>query len=369
MIDPDIRRDVSSCLNKDITLDELEVCLIRLKNNKAVSEDLICNEFLKNSSQTLCQAILKVFNECLNHGTYPWNTSYVTPLHKKRSIYNPNNYRAIAVGSNLGKLFSSILLGRLLSYRESYAPNPKNQLGFCAGAQTSDHILTLHTCIEKYIKVKKEKLFACFVDFRKAFDTVSRQALIYKLEKLGISGRFLCVLKHMYSHSTARIKLLQKISEKIDILVGTEQGHPMSPELFKCYISDLSIELNEELKQMNVPMLNGNNISHLLYADDLVLLALDAECLQKHISKLEEFCSRWGLSVNMTKTEVMVFNSQGRMLNCSKGFKFGSNSIQATNSYTYLGITFNLCGSFKDAMEALRQNTLRSYFGLKKLID
>ena len=140
-----------------------------------------------NSSQTLCQAILKVFNECLNHGTYPWNTSYVTPLHKKGSIYDPNNYRAIAVGSNLGKLFSSILLGRLLSYRESYAPNPKNQLGFCSGAQTSDHILTLHTCVEKYIKIKKEKLFACFVDFRKAFDTVSRQALIYKLEKLGFS--------------------------------------------------------------------------------------------------------------------------------------------------------------------------------------
>ena len=57
------------------------------------------------------------------------------------------------------------------------------------------------------------------------------------------------------------------------------------------------------------------------------------------------------------------------MLNCSNGFKFGPNSIQATKSYTYLGITFNLCGSFKDAMDALRQKTLRSYFGLKKLIS
>ena len=143
----------------------------------------------------------------------------------------------------------------------------------------------------------------------------------------------------------------------------------MSPELFKCYISDLSIELNEELQLMNVPMLNGNKISHLLYADDLVLLALDADCLQKLISKLEDFCSRWGLTVNMTKTKVMVFNSQGRMLNCSNGFKFGPNSIQATKSYTYLGITFNLCGSFKDAMDALRQKASRSYFGLKKLIS
>ena len=65
----------------------------------------------------------------------------------------------------------------------------------------------------------------------------------------------------------------------------------------------------------------------------------------------------------------MVFKSQGRMLNCSNGFKFGPNSIKATKSYSYLGITFNLCGSFKDAMNALRQKALRSYFGLKKLIN
>ena len=104
----------------------------------------------------------------------------------------------------------------------------------------------------------------------------------------------------MYSHS----KLLQKISDKIDTMVGTEQGHPMSPELFKCYISDLSLELNEELQLMNVPMLNGNKISYLLYVDDLVLLALDAECLQNLISKLEVFCSCWGLTVNETKTKL-----------------------------------------------------------------
>ena len=178
--------------------------------------------------------VLKIFNACLHNGTYPWNTSYVTPLYKSGSIYDPNNYRAIAVGSSLGKLFSTILLGRLLSFREAHVPNPKNQFGFCAGGQTSDHILTLSTYIQKYVRHRKERLYTCFVDFRKAFDTVSRQALVYKLDKLGIKGRFLSVLilKHMYSNSSVRIKLLQKLSDKIDILVGTEQGHPKSPELF-----------------------------------------------------------------------------------------------------------------------------------------
>ena len=87
-------------------------------------------------------------------------------------------------------------------------------------------------------------------------------------------------LKHMYSNSSARIKLLQKLSDKIDILVGTEQGHPMSPELFKVYILDLTTDLKADLNDMNIPVLNNNSISHLLYADDLVLLALDAKFLQ-----------------------------------------------------------------------------------------
>ena len=117
-------------------------------------------------------ALLKLFNECLNHGYYPWNTSIVTPIHKKGNIYDPNNYRAIAVGSSLGKIFSSIMLERLLQFRQEEAKNPPNQLGFCREAQTADDILTLDTCIQKYVKKNKSKLYTCFIDFQKAFDTV-----------------------------------------------------------------------------------------------------------------------------------------------------------------------------------------------------
>ena len=72
------------------------------------------------------------------------------------------------------------------------------------------------------------------MDFRKAFDSISREALLYKLSTLGIDGKFLKCLEHnMYKNSKAKIKLIAKISDSFDILAGTEQGHPMSPELFK----------------------------------------------------------------------------------------------------------------------------------------
>ena len=208
------------------------------------------------------------------------NTAVVTPIHKKGDIYDTNNYRAIAVGSCIGKLFSSILLERLHKFRAGNSPNPSNQLGFCAEARTVDHILTMDTCIQKYVKKHRKRLFSCFIDFKKAFDTVCREALIYKLNLTGVKGKFLEVLSHMYRNSKAKIKLLNRISEVIDINVGTEQGHPMSPELFKIYLLDLSAKLNGDADKLCLPSLNNNTVSHLLWADDLILLALDERSLQ-----------------------------------------------------------------------------------------
>ena len=359
--------DIDKILNDEISLEELNRNISKLKKGKASAEDGITNEFIINTANNTRLVILKVFNECLKQGIYPWNTALITPLHKKGNKDDPNNYRAIAVGSNLGKLFSSILLERLINFRSIHSPDTTNQLGFVKEAQTSDHIFTLRTCIEKYTKQKK-RLYSCFVDYRKAFDTVCRDALLYKLCKLGIKGNFFNCVKHMYQNSSAKLKLLNKLSEAIDILIGTEQGHPMSPELFKIYLLDLSIDLNEILG-LNIPKLNGELISHLLWADDLVLLALDQRSLQVLIDKVHHFCEQWGLSVNISKTAIMVFNKTGRQLQESQGFKYGPITIPSARTYCYLGIVFNLSGSTTAATDELRKKGLKAYFALKSIIS
>ena len=125
---------------------------------------------------------------------YPWNATVITPLHKKSEIYHPDNYRAIAVRSNLGKLFSSIMLERLIQFRKytcpdivcdhfsrpcilrekrarvgynHISPDTENQFGFCQKARTADHLFSLRTCIEKYVKRDKRYLYSGFVDLKK----------------------------------------------------------------------------------------------------------------------------------------------------------------------------------------------------------
>ena len=231
---------------------------------------LISNEMLKNSNEKLQLVVVKLFNSFLQHGFYSWNNSITTPLHTKGDRQNPDNYRAITIGSCLGKLFSNVLLKRLIELRERACPDRLYQLGFRSGTQCNDHILTLNTIIEKYTKKEKKRLFACFVDYCKAFDSVCREALLFNLGNMGIAGKFFECISHMYNNCSTRVKLIQKLSAAIDVTIGREQGHPKSPELFKLYIHELSIRL-EQIEELGVPLLNGVKVSHFLWENDLVL--------------------------------------------------------------------------------------------------
>ena len=96
----------------------------------------------------------------------------------------------------------------------------------------------------------------------------------------------------MYNNSIAHIKISKLLTPKINI--GTKQEHPLSPDLFKIYINDLS----SLLKSVgDYPVLADVLISYLLWADDLVLLAPKA--LQVNINILSDFCYSMDLKVNI----------------------------------------------------------------------
>jgi hypothetical protein len=64
-----------------------------------------------------------------------------------------------------------------------------SQIGFMPGNRTADHILTLKTLPDKYVKQhKKKNIYACFVDFKKAFDSIWHDGLLLKLLENKIGG-------------------------------------------------------------------------------------------------------------------------------------------------------------------------------------
>ena len=178
-------------LSYKISDDEIVKALSTLKNGKACGIDLITNEMLKASSSLLLPALNKLFNMVLVSGHYPsaWSSSWLKPLHKGGDRTDPNRYRGISIMSCMGKLFCSILNHRLVSFIEKNKLGSKYQIGFAKDCRTADHMLAMKTLIDKYSSAN-QKLYTCFIDFSKAFDTVWRDALFYKLLKLGIGGPF-----------------------------------------------------------------------------------------------------------------------------------------------------------------------------------
>ena len=85
----------------------------------------------------------------------------------------------------LAKLFNSILNNRVQNYLDTNKIINPCQIGFQPNARTVDHMFILRTLIEKYA-CNKSKLFAYFVDFGKAFDSVFHSASLLKLAKLDV---------------------------------------------------------------------------------------------------------------------------------------------------------------------------------------
>jgi len=85
-------------------------------------------------------------------------------------------------------------------------------------------------------KGKAGKLYCCFVDFRKAFDTVPHAVLWQVLEELGVHGRILDIIKSLYAHDGAAVWSSQGISAIFRCLMGVKQGCPLSPTLFGLYV-------------------------------------------------------------------------------------------------------------------------------------
>ena len=152
---------------------------------------------------------------------------------------DPSNYRGISILSCLGKLFTAILNKRLMKYAIEGGILKPEALGFVAGNRTSDAHIIIHSLIQRYCHQENRKIFSCFVDFSKAFDTIPRDLLFKKLLDYGINGKFFNNIKTMYSNDNCCIKVGNKLSESFLANQGVKQGCILSPLLFNIFIADI----------------------------------------------------------------------------------------------------------------------------------
>ena len=138
----------------------------------------------------------------------------------------------------------------------------------------------------------------CLHRFIKAFDLVDRDALLYKLRKIGRAGNFYFTIKALYTNAKSCVQVNDSVTDWFDINTGVRQGDSLSPSLFSIFINDLA----QEVKDMNAGVMVGEvNLPILLYADDIVLISPTPEKLQSMLDVVGNWCRKWGMQVNAKK--------------------------------------------------------------------
>ena len=230
-----------------------------------------------------------VFNKILESRSFPaqCSTDLIVPLHKKGSYDDVNNYRGITLISCFAKLFTSILNNRLKLWSSVTDTSSDAQFGFKSDHSTIDAIFILKYLIDKQLQDKK-MLYCAFIDLKKAFDSVSRTSLWYKMIKSGIDGKLFDIIRSMYENIKLRVKCLSSLSDLFSCDVGLLQGEMISPFLFASFINDIELNLQENLNDgISIEQLQ---LYLLLFADDAVIFSETRESLQYHLNNLESYC-------------------------------------------------------------------------------
>ena len=119
----------------------------------------------------------------------------------------------------------------LKSKVSTFIDNDPCQAGFKRNSRTIDNMFILPSLVVSQ-KAHKKTLYACYKNFTKAFDYVNKDALIFKLKKRFVDGKFLSVIKSMFNKSNDRVESRNKLSKPIKSKYGVLQGGVLSPKLF-----------------------------------------------------------------------------------------------------------------------------------------
>ena len=338
-----------------------------LKNGKSAFTDGIVNEVIKYSITDMGDVYCKLFNHIETTGEFPtpWKKSFLVPLHKKGPANIPDNYRGLAVGSNLCKFFTKCLNDKLKTFCENNNSLSPQQFGFRDDYRTTDAIFVLRSVIS-YYKNDNKPIYACFVDFSKAFDSVFRPAMLYKLGEIGVKGNLLKLIQSMYNETCYVIKSNGKFSKQIDSNIGVKQGCNLSPLLFNIFINDIHSIFEPCCDALNIDALK---ISSLSFADDLVILSESPVGLQNSLDRLNKYCNDWGLVVNASKTKVVTFNKTFNSKIRNQKFNIGTNNIDVENTYCYLGIDISNTGKCNKTNENLYKKAIRAQYSIYSSID
>lgn len=276
-----------------------------------------------------------------------WAKAIITPIHKKGDKTDCRNYRGIALLDTTYKILATAIKGKLSKYAEKILG--EYQCGFRPYRSVMDQIFVLKemqtNCYEHKIV-----LYALFIDFQQAYDTVDRRQLYKALQELGIPNKIINLVRMTHQNTENKVRVHGNISESFKIGKGLRQGDPISAILF-----NLALEMIVRKSNINREgTIYIKNHQCLAYADDITIITRTKKDLKRVVKNLAEQAEKIGLKINEKKTKYMEMGRNEKTTNAQEEqsilIKIRGNKelkCEKVESVTFLGtlITSNSAGS------------------------
>lgn len=355
-------------IEHDITPEEVSLAISALCRDTTVVGTLDL-KMLKAMAPSLSPALATFFNAIIKMERMPDSMAMgaISAIPKPGLDPSlPENCRPITVGTVLAKLYAACLNARLTRWAEDNGIRARGQAGFRKDHRASDNIFILDHLISRQ-RTRNQKLFVAFIDFKKAYDMVPREALWKKLEARGLGPTMMKAVKALYSNVPICLKINGSYTDSFQSTIGLRQGCPLSPTLFGLYLDDLEDYI---LSTPDAGLVNVGDATAppLDFADDVALISTTQDGLQKQLDSLQSFSEQWEMTVNVLKTKVVVFSSVSNRVTPVENyvFTYAGNPIEVVDKFKYLGVVFHSRKTLSAAAELRVDAGYKALHGMRR---
>ncbi|KAF7824315.1 reverse transcriptase [Senna tora] len=338
-------------LNDISTPTEIKNALLNLKPYKAPGVDGFQAAFFQKYWDFLNIDIMPCIQHIFSSKTMPpnWNDTIICLIPKIQNPTKVKNFCPISLCNTLYKLVSKVLVNRI----KPFLPNliSENQAAFIKGRKANDNIILANEIIHSYNRKRSRKFgwLIISLDLEKAYDRLNWSFISSVLLKMNFPAELVSLISACISSVSHQFLINGTLTHKIIPSRGIRQGDPLSPYIFICcmqYLSSL-IDVQVHKKKWVPPKLRGTPLSHLLFADDVLLFArVDVNSISAIKRTIEKFLTCSGLSINRSKSSIWF--SDNTPMDMRNTALRNLNFSAVNNPSRYLGYTLGTKGKHND---------------------
>ena len=324
--------------------------LYRMKGSKAGGKTGILPEMVKSCGGLLLEYLMDLFQTVWMEGRVPeeWRDAILIPIPKKGDLSYCDNWRGISLLDTVGKLFAKVIQARLQSVVEDVLVD--SQCGFRSGRGCVDMIFCARQLMEK-AREHRSDLFMLFVDLRKAYDFIPRQALWLVLHKYGIPTQLIQLIQSLHERMKAEVAVGGTTCPVVEVNNLLRQGCTIAPSLFNLYFNlvmgawrsrcqsigvDVLYRVGEKLVGERTRRPLQTTVTELLFADDAVVVVSGREDMERAAHVLDEVATEWGLTMSLVKTKLLVV-SENNSEEAQQPIIIRGQPIEVVDAFKYLG--------------------------------